>query len=57
MKLNEKNQFVEYSIKHGVSLVEAFNDRDEPMDRMRLAKEWKDATGEDLTEEQLEEIL
>lgn len=57
MQLNKNNQFVEYSLEYGVSLIKAFLDRDEPMNRESLAREWKDATGEDITEEQLKEIL
>jgi hypothetical protein len=55
--LNKNNQFVEYALKHGVTLIEAFNDRDEPMNEKSLSREWKDATGKDITREELEEIL
>ena len=55
--LNKNNQFVEYALKHGVTLIEAFNDRDEPMNEKSLSREWKDATGRDITKQELESIL
>jgi hypothetical protein len=55
--LNKNNQFVEYALKYEVTLIEAFNDRDEPMNEKSLSREWKDATGKDITKEELEEIL
>jgi len=55
--LNKNNQFVEYALKYGVTLIEAFKDRDEPMNERSLSREWKDATGRDITKDELEEIL
>jgi len=55
--LNKNNQFVEYALKYNVTLIEAFNDRDEPMNEKSLSREWKDATGKDITRDELEAIL
>ena len=55
--MNPDNQFVEYAIKYNVSLVEAFKDRDEPMNKASLSREWKDATEKEITEEELKQIM
>lgn len=55
--LNKNNQFVEYALKHDVTLIEAFKDRDEPMNEKSLSREWKDATGKEITKEELRAIV
>lgn len=45
--------FKRYADKYECTLIEAFNDRDEPLTAETIARMWKEDTGKDITADEL----